>query len=436
MGYYLLIMLFGELLLIFASSTTLLTICLFYLYFKNPDHKNFLHAGLFFLCCSLAIYGEYHIERNFGPVQAIFWIKMLYIAIFGFIYTFPLFITSLTGKELGKKTKNLLGIITLVCFVFIGLTDLVITSQTVMFANVLQAKNGPLYPLFIASLLVIVGGYYAKAVFSKKSQPEQLKQTPLIIGVAIGLLLSAMAVAGVLLDRPLIPGLRNPYILGLYIAAVSSAWVFLSQYSWVFTNLTKTRQEVERLTAKSTRDFVEFVQLIAKTLDAKDHYTAGHSLRVMDYAVRIAKTLDIPEREIELLKQACLLHDIGKISIPDGILNKKKPLTKKERDYILRHPVIGKKILSTVSEFKGILDIIYAHHERIDGKGYPDGVAREQIPLLARILAVADTYDAMRSERPYRSAKTKESAIDELNKIKGSQLDEEIVDKFIASIIQ
>jgi len=181
---------------------------------------------------------------------------------------------------------------------------------------------------------------------------------------------------------------------------------------------------------------VEFVQLIAKTLDAKDHYTAGHSLRVMDYAVRIAKTLDIPECEIELLKQACLLHDIGKISIPDGILNKKKPLTKKERDYILRHPVIGKKILSTFSEFKGILDIIYAHHERIDGKGSPDGVAREQIPLLARILAVADTYDAMRSERPYRSAKTKESAIDELNKIKGSQLDEEIVDKFIASIIQ
>ena len=92
--------------------------------------------------------------------------------------------------------------------------------------------------------------------------------------------------------------------------------------------------------------------------------------------------------------------------------------------------------MSTVSEFKGIIDIIYAHHERIDGKGYPDGVAREQIPLLARILAVADTYDAMRSERPYRSAKTKESAIDELNKIKGSQLDEEIVDKFIASIIQ
>ena len=181
---------------------------------------------------------------------------------------------------------------------------------------------------------------------------------------------------------------------------------------------------------------MEFIQLIAKTLDAKDQYTAGHSLRVMDYAVRIANTLDLPNREIEMLKQACLLHDIGKISIPESILNKEKPLTKEERDYIMKHPEIGKKILSTVSEFKDILDIIYTHHERIDGKGYPDGITDQSIPLLARILAVADTYDAMRSERPYRRARTKKAAIDELNKIKGSQLDEEIVDTFIQNILE
>ncbi|MGB3479255.1 MAG: HD domain-containing phosphohydrolase [bacterium] len=428
-------MLFDKVILIFASSTALLTISLFYLYFKNRDHKNFLHAGLFFLCCSLAIFAQYHIEGNFGPAQAIFWAKMLYIAIFGFIYTFPLFIASLIRKEPSKRTKYILGAITLVCFAFIGITDLVITNQPVMYLNILQARKGPLYPLFIAMLLLINGGYYVKASLMQKPAIDELKQTPLVVGVSFGFLLCALNVAGTLLKRPLIPWFCNPFVLGMYIIVVSFAWVFLRQYSWIFKNLTKTRQEVERLTVKSTRDFVEFVQLIAKTLDAKDHYTAGHSLRVMDYAVRIANTLDIPEREIELLKQACLLHDIGKISIPDGILNKKKPLTKKERKHILKHPVIGKKILSTVSEFKGILDIIYAHHERIDGKGYPDGVSREQIPLLARILAVADTYDAMRSERPYRSAKTKESAIDELNKIKGSQLDEEIVDKFIASII-
>lgn len=429
-------MFFNEITLIFASSVTLLTICLACLYFKNRDNENFLYAVLFFVCCSLALYSEYHIELNSGHAQAIFWSKISYIAIFGFIYTFPAFTAILTGKALRKRTKNLLGIITLVCFAFIGLTDLIASNQPVTYLNVLQVEIGTLFPLFIALLLIITCGYYVKAVLMRKSLPEQSRQTPLIIGVALGFLLSSLDAAGVFIGRPLIPGFRSPYILGLYIVAVSFAWVFLSRYSWVFTSLTKTRQEVERLTAKSTRDFVEFVQLIAKTLDAKDHYTAGHSLRVMDYAVRIANTLDIPEHEIELLKQACLLHDIGKMSIPDGILNKKKPLSKKEREYILRHPVVGKKILSTVSEFKGILDIIYAHHERVDGKGYPDGLVKDGIPLLARILAVADTYDAMRSERPYRKAKNKECALDELNKIKGSQLDEEIVDKFIASLAQ
>lgn len=429
-------MFLSEITLIFASSVTLLTICLACLYFKNRDNENFLYAVLFFVCCSLALYSEYHIELNSGLAQAIFWSKISYIAIFGFIYTFPVFTAILTGKTLSKGAKNLLGTITLVCFAFIGLTDLIVSNQPVTFLSILRTEKGTLFPLFIALLLIITCGYYVKAVLISKSNSKRLKQTPLIIGVALGFLLSSLNIAGVLMGRPLIPGFSSPYILGIYIIAVSFAWVFLSQYSWVFTSLTKTRQEVERLTAKSSRDFVEFVQLIAKTLDAKDHYTAGHSLRVMDYAVRIANTLNIPEREIELLKQACLLHDIGKMSIPDGILNKKKPLSKKEREYILRHPVVGKKILSTVSEFRGILDIIYAHHERIDGKGYPDGLVKDGIPLLARILAVADTYDAMRSERPYRKAKNKECALDELNKIKGSQLDEEIVDKFIASLAQ
>jgi len=422
--------------MVFATSIALLTVGLVYLYCKSHSNTNFLNAAFFFLCCSMALHSEFHLELNSGPSQAIFWSKMCYISVFGFIYTFPVFTSSLINEQLHKKTKYMLGIVVLACFAFIGLTDLVLTNQPVRYFNVVQAEKGPLYPFFIALLLLITGGYFVKAMLTGKSKIKQLNQTPLIAGMALGLTLSAIDVAGILLKKPLIPGFRSPFILGLFIIAVSFAWIFLSQYSWIFENLTKTRREVERLTAKSTRDFVEFVQLIAKTVDAKDHYTAGHSLRVMDYAVRIANILNIPERETELLKQACLLHDIGKISIPDGILNKKKPLTKKEREHILRHPVIGKKILSTVSEFKGILDIIYAHHERVDGKGYPDGVAKEQIPLLARILAVADTYDAMRSERPYRSAKTKESAIDELNKIKGFQLDEEIVDKFIASIIQ
>jgi putative nucleotidyltransferase with HDIG domain len=241
-------------------------------------------------------------------------------------------------------------------------------------------------------------------------------------------------VMGIFQGKPLIPWLRNPYVIAIFIVSLSFTWTFLSQYSWVFATLTRSQHEIERLVEKSNRDFVEFVQLIAKTLDAKDKYTAGHSLRVMDYAVKIAHALQLPANEIDLLKQACLLHDIGKISIPDGILNKKKKLTPKERKYILKHPVVGKKILSTVSEFKEILDIIYTHHERVDGRGYPDGRMKDDIPFLARILAVADSYDAMRSERPYRPARNKDQAIEELILAKGSQLDAEVVDIFIKAI--
>jgi len=429
-------MFINELNLIFASSITLIVVGLFYLYYKNRDHKDFLYGALFFLCCAMALYGEYHLRFNAGSNQAIFWSKILYIALYGFIYTFPVFLLILVGIEISNTSKKILGTLALISFAFIGLTTLIITDQTALYSGVLQAKKGILYPVFIALILIIPGGYYVRAVLMATSAWKKTRFEPLIISVALALICASIDVAGVLLKKPLIPWCSSTYTIGLFLVAVSFAWVFLRQYSWVFDNLTRTRMELEKLTAKSDRDFVEFIQLIAKTLDAKDHYTAGHSLRVMDYAVRIANTLNLSEREIELLKQACLLHDIGKISIPDGILNKKKPLTKEEREYIMKHPEIGKKILSTVGEFKDILDIIYSHHERIDGKGYPQGIIREYIPLLARILAVADTYDAMRSERPYRKAKTKVTAIIELNKVKGSQLDEEIVDKFIECILE
>ena len=429
-------MLINELNLIFASSITLFVIGLFYLYYKNRDHKDFLYGALFFSCCAVALYSEFHLGFNFGQEQAIFWSKILYIAIAGFIYTFPVFLLVMSGIRITYREKVILGILTIISCAFIGLTPLIITNQTNLYADVLQAKKGILYPIFIATILIMPGSYYVRTVLFRKKTIARQNLKPLIVCVAICLILASIDVAGVLLKKPLISGISSPYTIGLFSVAVAFAWVFLRQYSWVFDNLSRTSIELEKLTAKSDRDFMEFIQLIAKTLDAKDQYTAGHSLRVMDYAVRIANTLDLPNREIEMLKQACLLHDIGKISIPESILNKEKPLTKEERDYIMKHPEIGKKILSTVSEFKDILDIIYTHHERIDGKGYPDGITDQSIPLLARILAVADTYDAMRSERPYRRARTKKAAIDELNKIKGSQLDEEIVDTFIQNILE
>jgi HD-GYP domain-containing protein (c-di-GMP phosphodiesterase class II) len=422
----------NELNLIFASSITLIALGLFYLYYRNRDNKEFMSAGLFFIGCALSLYAEYHLGFNAGKYRAIFWSKIEYIGILSFIYTFPVFFMVILGLRMRKTAKAILAALAITGFAFTGLTDLIITNETFMYGNILQPKIGALYPVFLILLLIILGLYYINGILIKKSRSKIARVRPVLISSAIALALGTVDVIGELLHKPLVSVSVTPF--GLFIVALCFAWVFLRQYSWAFDNLARTSMELERVTAKSNRDFMEFIQLIAETLEAKDHYTAGHSLRVMDYAVRIAKALDLSTGQIESLKQACLLHDIGKISIPDSILNKKQPLTKEERKYIMQHPEIGKKILSAVSEFRGILVIINAHHERIDGNGYPQGLKNKEIPLLARVIAVADTYDAMRSERPYRSAKTKKQAIKELKTVKGTQLDAEIVEKFIEII--
>jgi len=425
-----------SLLLLFSFSIIALLLCLcsLFLFLKNTSQRNFLYSAIFFLCSSIAIYSTHNVEQAFLPQQSIIWYKAIYSALFTYILIFPLFISSLTKRPIARSVKIILFMIATISVCVTIFTDRIITNQTFIYGNALHPLKGDLYPLFLAILLVIPGYFYVRLLFDLMRHREQNRYLSLAFGIAIGFAFSLLDVVGVFRGTPLIPWLRSPYVVGVLIVSLSFAWTFLAQYSWIFITLTKSQHEIERLVAKSNRDFVEFVHLIAKTLDAKDKYTAGHSLRVMDHAVKIAHALQLPDNEIDLLKQACLLHDIGKISIPDGILNKAKRLTPKEREYILKHPVVGKKILSTVSEFKDILDIIYAHHERIDGKGYPDGRMRNDIPFLARILAVADTYDAMRSERPYRPARDEDEAIEELILAKGSQLDAEVVDIFIEAI--
>lgn len=427
-------MLQSEIILALSIVTFLLCISSFFLLLKDLTRRNFLYAAMFFLCSTIALFGERNIEMGLLPQQAIIWHKTIYCGLFGYIFVIPLFISALTQRAIARSVKYILLIITAACIILTIFTDLVISNQTYLYGSLLQAQKGSLFPLLLAVLLVIPGYFYIRLLVDMKYKYIRERYLPLAIGIALGFFFSLIDVVGVFQGKPLLPWLRSPHMIGIIVVSISFAWSFLSQYTWIFSALNKSQHEIERLVAKSNRDFIEFVQLIAKTLDAKDKYTAGHSLRVMDYAIKIARALQIPVNEIDLLKQACLLHDIGKISIPDGILNKKKKLTNMEREYILKHPVVGKKILSTVSEFKEILDIIYAHHERVDGSGYPDGRLKDDIPFLARILAVADTYDAMRSERPYRPARTQNEAFEELLLAKGSQLDADVVDIFIEAI--
>ena len=151
---------------------------------------------------------------------------------------------------------------------------------------------------------------------------------------------------------------------------------------------------------------------LAQSIESKSPLIEGHSARVAEYAVRFCESLGLEERELQDLRMACLLHDIGKVAVPDSILLKPGPLSANEMEIVKSHPVIGEQICAPLKSLRRILPAIRHHHERMDGSGYPDGLQGQQIPLGARIVQIVDIYDALSSERPYRIAMSPEEALE------------------------
>jgi putative nucleotidyltransferase with HDIG domain len=180
------------------------------------------------------------------------------------------------------------------------------------------------------------------------------------------------------------------------------------------------------------RASLSFATALVATLDARDQYTAGHSAAVAIYAKDIAQRMGLPSDQVELVHLCGLVHDIGKIGLPSGLLEKPGPLTLEERRQMEQHSEIGERILRNVEDYSEIADIVRSHHERIDGMGYPDGIHGDEIPLLARIIGVADAYDAMTSDRPYREALPSRVARMRLAQAVGTQFDTAVVAAFEA----
>ncbi len=179
------------------------------------------------------------------------------------------------------------------------------------------------------------------------------------------------------------------------------------------------------------RSYVEAVGAVVTAADARDHETAGHSFRVALYAVALAKAMGIRGEALKALEWGALLHDVGKMVVPDEILRKSGPLTEEEWLIMKQHPGWGYEMLAEVRFLQpAAIDVVYSHHERWDGQGYPRGLAEEQIPLVARIFAVVDAYDALTSDRPYRRACGHQTALTELRRVAGQQLDPEAVEVF------
>ncbi len=200
-----------------------------------------------------------------------------------------------------------------------------------------------------------------------------------------------------------------------------------------FLPLLLARRSFELYT-KMRKVYLDTIRALAAAIDAKDPYTKGHSERVAETSIAVAQELNLSDRDIENIEYTALLHDIGKIGITDNILGKESKLTNKEFDKIKEHTVMGAKIIEPVDFLKNSYKAIYHHHEKYNGKGYPDGLKSEDIPLSARIIAVADAYDAMGSDRPYRKKLNHNKILRELKEQSGKQFDPEVV-KVLISVL-
>lgn len=177
--------------------------------------------------------------------------------------------------------------------------------------------------------------------------------------------------------------------------------------------------------------YMQTIQTLVQAIDAKDAYTKNHLNRATYYARAVAKEMHLPETMVRNIEWAALMHDIGKIGISEQILNKPGSLTVEERGVVRAHPVIGERIIAPVSFLADVSPLILYHHERYDGKGYPEGLIGEEIPLGSRIVSLIDAFDAMTSDRPYRRALTKKEAIEEMEKSSGTQFDPRVVQIFL-----
>ena len=175
------------------------------------------------------------------------------------------------------------------------------------------------------------------------------------------------------------------------------------------------------------RDYMSTINALAKAVEAKDPYTQGHSSRVVQYSLAIAREIGIPEEDWDTLKVASILHDIGKIGIPDNILLKSGKLTDEEYDFMKKHPVIGDQILAPIQSLEKVRRVIYQHHERVDGLGYPDGVKGADLNPLSRILIVGEVFDALATKRSYKEAWNLDKIVEFFREKSGSQFDPDVV---------
>jgi putative nucleotidyltransferase with HDIG domain len=387
------------------------------------------------------------------------------LALFGILLGFSVFsdVTSIETESRLKISGSFLALV--LAMVFLGGTPAALIGIVSILAGWLRFREG-LHDLLVNSLTYItfpllVGAGFREVVLATQVTPDDPAYYVLVFGAflaALAMNFTMIALDACYLERssfiekvrkvmiPLLPselaaalmavGVAFIYVqIGL--AGVALFGIVLVTFQYLLGALLKSQERARELEVRTNQlaSFqVGMLSALLRTLDLRDQMTARHSAAVARYSRAIAQRAGLSRREEELVHIAALLHDIGKFILPDRILKANVPLTDEDWMLIRRHPQQGARVVSSLDGYGPVAEIILAHHERIDGKGYPRGLEGDDIPELARIISVADTYDVMTARDSYRTPTSSYEAIQELRRVAGKQLDARFVEVFIELI--
>jgi putative nucleotidyltransferase with HDIG domain len=400
--------------LLTLGAVALASILLLRGYHLGPLVATAVTAAVAVLCERLSVRLSFHLEASLSFLPGIFAAVLL-----GPLSAMVIAFVCLLG-ELGRPWERWIIWTGSRCVIFgiAGFAAVATNSATTL--------SGLFISTLVASVIVVIGDSVVGAItlsIRERWAPRAYLSE-----------LAKVSFAGMLVYVPVIAGLAYAYEhVSPWSAVIFIGPAFAAQrYFVLYREQTRATTELESAVAKLSRVNLSFATALVTALDARDHYTAGHSAAVAIYARDIAIQAGLSQSERDKAHLCGLLHDIGKIGVPVGVLEKSGSLTTGEWSAVQSHAEVGASILDRIEGYEEIATAVRHHHERFDGEGYPGGIAGEAIPLLSRIVAVADAYSAMTSERPYRIALSGEEARDRLERESGKQFDPGAVRALVA----
>lgn len=410
------------------GAVTFIFLLFFYMYIAYKREKSDLYFSLMFLASSFYILGEHMIFNLTDPTWVLFWQKFENLGPLALTIIFPLAMHEYLGIKGRKQLILFLSIPVFLLALLLFPTDLVISNSKKLYSGLFeQFREGPLY-IFLTLFSSFTLFYGSIILFFTVLKRKDKNSTPLLIGTLIAVATGLFDLARVYVHVNL--PVTSTFVFGIAVMNIFYAYTLMRRFIRMHKALEEDEKHIKILNNLIKKDITDLLRFVVTMIDKRDTYTGEHSKKVYEYSIRLGMALNIDEMEMSELKSASILHDIGKLGVSDSILMKPGKLTETEFEKIKLHPQIGAEILDKIADLKRIVDHVKHHHERIDGTGYPDGLRGEEISQVARIISVADTYDALTSNRPYREGMSTAKALQIMDEVKGTQLDARLVDLF------